>query len=72
MSIPITPADMAAAVQRAVNRSLPGIAEAPDGSTFEMTAPATSQRFRVTVEEIPGWSDRMDAELNEITGKAVA
>lgn len=62
---PIAADEMAVIVQRAVNWRLPRIAETPQGGAFEMTAPATGQRFRVTVAEIPGWSDRMDTELAE-------
>jgi len=65
---PIAAAEVAAIVQRAVNWRLPQVAETPQGAAFEMTARATGQRFRVTVAEVPGWSDQMDKALAEIAG----
>ena len=65
---PITVPEMTAIVRRLVNLGLPEIAETPDDEAFEMTASATGQRFRVTVAEIPGWSDQIDRELAELTG----
>jgi hypothetical protein len=44
---------MASLIQRIVNRGMRcDIAEAPNGSSFELTSPATGQRFRVTVAEV--------------------
>jgi hypothetical protein len=65
---PLTIADMAGAVQLGTNILLAGIADDPQDGAFEMTAPATGQRFRVTVTEIPGWSEQMDRELAQIAG----
>ena len=65
MTGPITVPEMTAIVQRLVNLGMAGIADEARSGTFEMTAPATGQRFRVTVEEVPGWSEQMDAELAE-------
>ena len=55
MTAPIAVAGVARAVQRAVNWWLPQVAETPQDGAFEMTAPTTGQRFRVTVAEVPGW-----------------
>jgi len=66
----ISAAEMAGIIRRTLNVVLSGIADSPDGASFELTAPATGQRFRVTVAEVPGWSARMDAELGEVTGDA--
>jgi hypothetical protein len=49
---PITTGEMAGMLRRVVNSRLPDVADEPAGSSFEMVAPATGQRFRVTVEEI--------------------
>jgi hypothetical protein len=69
MTAPIAIAQMAGILRRAVNDNFgQDIADPEHGDTFEMTAPATGQRFRVTVAEIPGWSDQMDRELAEVTG----
>lgn len=65
---PLTVADMAGTVQHAVNFWLAGIADDPRDGAFEMTAPATGQRFRVTVEEVPSWSEQMDRELAQVAG----
>jgi len=65
---PISDAEMAGYVQRAVNLLFPEIAEMPHAGAFEMTASATGQRFRVTVAEVDGWSDQMERELEVITG----
>jgi hypothetical protein len=43
------------------------IAEPPQGASFEFVAPSTGQRFRVTVAEVGGWSDRMEAGLTAVT-----
>ena len=70
MSTPgmITADEMADHVRRGVNWLFPDIADAVHDGAFEMTALATGQRFRVTVAEVDGWSDAMDAELSELTG----
>jgi len=67
MSAPITAAEMAAILGRTVNATLAGICDEPDGESFELTAPATGQRFRVTVAEVAPWSDQVDRELREVT-----
>jgi hypothetical protein len=33
-----------------------------------MTTPTTGQRFRVTVQEVPGWSDAVQRELDAMLG----
>ncbi len=68
MNAPLTIADMAGTVQHAVNFWLAGVADDPQGGAFELTAPATGQRFRVTVEEVPGWSEQMDRGLAQAAG----
>jgi len=65
---PLTAEYMAEAVRRGVNLLLPGVPEDVQVTAFEMTAPATGQRFRVTVEEIPAWTEGMDADLARIAG----
>lgn len=71
MSDPIGTDEMAGILQRAVNASFGcEIAEAPHGAAFEFTAPATGQRFRAVITEAPPWSEQMDRELEEVTGKA--
>lgn len=49
---PISAEEMAEHVRVIVNGALPGVAVTAAGAHFEMTAPATGQRYRVTVEEI--------------------
>jgi hypothetical protein len=64
---PITVAEMAGLLQRTVNAGFAAdIAYAPDDNSFEMIAPATGQRFRITVEEVPAWTDAMDRELERV------
>jgi len=63
---PISDAEMAVYVQRAVNLLFPEIAEMPHAGAFEMTASATGQRFRVTVAEVDDWSDQVEQELSEV------
>jgi hypothetical protein len=69
MSAPITVDEMAGLVRRAIERGLfgAGVTETPQGAAFEMTTPATGQRFRVTVAEVSPWSDQVDRELREAT-----
>ena len=74
---PITGDELAGAVRRAINLYFhhepePGrsVADPVAGAAFELTAPSTGQRFRVTVEEVPGWSDQMDRKLAAVTGSA--
>jgi hypothetical protein len=67
VSAPITAAEMAVILGRTINATLAGICDAPDGESFELTAPATGQRFRVTVAEVSPWSDQVDRELREVT-----
>jgi hypothetical protein len=53
-SAPISGEEMAGLIQKAVNdRFRLDIADPPRDSSFELTAPATGQRFRVTVTEAP-------------------
>lgn len=66
MSTPITAGEMAGNVQMAVNLLFPDVADAPHDMSFEFTTPATGQRFRVTVAEIPAWSEQLDSELEEV------
>lgn len=63
---PLTVATITDAVQNAFNLLFAGIADEPRGGTFELTAPTTGQRFRVTVAEVPGWSGQMDDELTAL------
>jgi hypothetical protein len=65
---PLTVTDMTGFVQHGVNILFPGIADDPHDGAFELTAPATGQRFRVAVTEVPAWSDQMDRELAQIAG----
>ena len=65
---PISTDEMAGIVRRAVNWVLSGTADDPQDGAFEMTSPATGQRFRVTVTEVPGWSEQMDLELAQVAG----
>ena len=66
MSAPISDGEMAAILRRAVNVIFPAVADVPDGPAFEMTAPATGQRFRVAVTEVAAWSGQVDRELGEV------
>jgi hypothetical protein len=51
---PVTAGEMAQMMQQVVNLVMNNdIAEFPHGDSFEITAPATGQQFRVTVTEIP-------------------
>jgi hypothetical protein len=68
MSDSLTAADIAGAVQLGTNILLAGIADDPQDGTFELTSPATGQRFRVTVTEVPAWSEQMDLELAQLAG----
>jgi hypothetical protein len=68
MSGSLTAADVAGAIQIGANILLGGLADDPQDGTFELTSPATGQRFRVTVTEVPAWSEQMDQELQEVIG----
>ena len=60
---PISDEEMAGILQRAVNHRLGvEIAGPPQGASFELTAPSTGQRFRVTVAEAEGLPGQMEAE----------
>jgi hypothetical protein len=63
----ITGDEMTGMLQRVVNFSLSGIADAPRGSSFELTSPATGQRFRITVAEV-GAGDAVDAAIEACRG----
>ncbi len=64
----VTFAEMASILSRVVNAGFgTEIADPQHAGAFEMTAPNTGQRFRVIVNEVPRWSDRMDRELAEVT-----
>lgn len=67
MTAPITVDEMAGLVRRAIERGLfgAGVTETPQDDTFEMTTPATGQRFRITVTEVAPWSEQLDRELRE-------
>ena len=65
---PIGADEMAGILQRIVSNMLCDIADPQHGGAFEMTAPATGQRFRVAVTEVPGWSEQMDQELAQAAG----
>jgi hypothetical protein len=61
---PISDEEMTGHLRRAVNRNFGlEIAEPPQGASFELVAPSTGQRFRVTVAEVESWSGQMEAEL---------
>lgn len=66
---PISDEEMAGHLRRAVNRDFGlDLAEPPQGASFELVAPSTGQRFRVTVAEVEIWSDQMEAELTAEAG----
>jgi hypothetical protein len=65
---PIAVTEMAGILRQVVNAGFgQEIADPQHAGAFELTAPATGQRFRVIVNEVAGWSDRMDRELAEVT-----
>ncbi len=67
-TVPIGGEEMADIIQRMVNARFGlDIAEVPQGASFEMTAPATGQRFRVTVAEVPA-GDAVDAVIAACNG----
>lgn len=60
---PISAEEMAGLLQRTVNARMGcDIAEVPAGARFELTSPATGQRFRVTVAEVPA-DEAVDAAI---------
>lgn len=66
----ITSTEMAGIVRRMINRGFGlEIAEETQGESFEFTAPATGQRFRVTVAEISA-DDAVDAAISAATGRS--
>lgn len=58
----ISAEEMAGIVQRRIHAQLP-VTDHLNGNAFEMLAPTTGQRFRVSVSKIPAWGAREDAEL---------
>ena len=70
VSGPVGPGEMTGLIRDVVDIALPGTTDPPSGSAFELTAPATGQRFRVTVQEIPAWTPGMEQELEAITRSA--
>jgi hypothetical protein len=65
---PISNAEMAGMLQQVLNIAFgrSSIADAPRGSSFELTAPATGQRFRLTIAEVPA-DEAVDAAIAAIT-----
>jgi hypothetical protein len=66
-NVPLSAREVAGIIQRTINAhwSL-DTAEAPDGVSFELTAPSTGQRFRVTVAGVPA-GEAVDAALSRLT-----
>jgi hypothetical protein len=59
---PISDEEMAGILRRAANKHFGlEIAEPPRGPAFELVAPSTGQRFRVTVAEAEGLPGQMEA-----------
>jgi hypothetical protein len=67
MDEPISEQEMAGHVRVIVNQVLRGISEAVRGNSFELTSPATGQRFRVTVTEVSAEA-AVDAAIAAIAG----
>ncbi len=67
---PISGEELAGIIRRTVNAGFAlDIAEAAHGASFDLTAPATGQRFRVTVTEVPA-GEAVDAVIAACGGEA--
>jgi hypothetical protein len=65
---PLSGEEIAGFIQRRVNAAIGfDLADAPVGASFELTAPATGQRFRVTVTEVPA-GEAVDAAIAAFCG----
>lgn len=69
MSENISNEEMAGYIRQIVNMGFGSnkIADEPRGSQFELTAPATGQRFRVTVAEVNA-DEAVDEAITAIIG----
>jgi hypothetical protein len=67
-TVPISGGEMAGILRKTVNVAFRcDIADAPVGASFELTSPATGQRFRVTVTEVSA-DDAVDAAIAAVCG----